>query len=113
LSSSSIRKSLQGLFDNGFLVRELAVLDFLLLSTLPAQADRFLDQLVDVLPTKSMLRDAAEKNSQFRVSLQVPLGLFTDTTTPRHQFVELKRELNGDLSEHVFGWHAPTIFDVA
>ena len=85
----------------------------LLLSTLPAQAVRFLDELVDVLATKSMLRDATEKDSQFRVPLQVPLGLFTDTTTPRHQFVEFKRELNGDPSKHVLGWHAPIIFDVA
>ena len=77
----------------------------LLLSTLPAQPIRFLDELIDVFATKSMLRDTAEKNTQLGVSFQVPLGLFTDTTTPRHQFVEFKRELNGDPSKHVLGWH--------
>jgi len=81
-------------------------------SPLLAQAVRLLDELVDGLPTKPVLRDTAEENAHFGVSSQVTLGVFADTTTPGDQLVEVNLELIGDLSEYVLGWNAPIIFNI-
>src|SRR5580693_1039164 len=71
------------------------------------------EELLQVVVGQPPVGDASEENSCRRVLLHVALRLVPDTTSARHEVVDLELEFACEPTEDLFGGHSAVVLDIA